>query len=116
VAGSAPDYLLTFSEGVRGVVAISDAGAWNAGLRRVEMRAGESPPTDILDLFGSPVVVLFWNGGREAFEGRVPYGAAAEFVPAFRVSAGILRCELDLAHAKHDVGPTSCTVTERPAP
>jgi hypothetical protein len=114
VAGVVPDYLLMFAEGVRGTVTITDAAEWHASLRLVDMHAGEDSSTDILGLFGSSLVALLWDPTARTFEGRVPYGAASEFIPSFRVSDGGLRCEFDLFHAKHDVGATSCSVSERP--
>ena len=111
--GAVPDYLAILAGRLRGVVTIDAAEEYSATLHLVEMRRDGDPGVDVLDLFRSPVVALGWNADTRMFDGRVPYGAAADFVPMFRRVGDDLVCDFDVRHAKHDVGATSCSVAPR---
>ncbi len=110
-AGSVPDYLAAFSEGVDGTIAVSAATESTASLLLLEMRS-RGTKENLLGLFGASVVPLAWDGPASEFSGFVEYGTAALFIAELRRSDGEIRCDFDLFHLKHDVGPTSCVVLD----
>lgn len=108
-----PDYLFVLSHGIEGVVRITDADEYGAVMQLVEMRQARDGTESVLDLFGSPVIVLRWSEEEDAHRGSVPFGAAAEFQPSLRPARTGVDCDFTVFHLKHDVGSTACTANPR---